>query len=56
MKLHHAGITPLVRRLSHGHPRPVALELGSMSFRMSAAESLDLANRLVDAAESKGTK
>lgn len=55
MKLQPAGIDPRIRRLPANYKRAVALELGPLTLEMSAAEALDLANRIVDAAEQHET-
>ncbi len=53
MKLQPAGIDPRIRRLPATYKRAVALELGPLVLEMTAGEAIELANRIVDAAETR---
>lgn len=51
MRLQPTGFEFRTRVLPAGSKRAVALDLGPLTLEMSAAEALDLAERLVDTAE-----
>jgi len=53
VKLQPAGIDPRIRRLPATYKRAVALELGPLVLEMTAGEAIELANRIVDAAETR---